>query len=411
MTNSTPKLNSLFGLGTLAVVLLGAGCTPWQMAKRTLFTELNEYPRVTDGRLASKQYSKWAREEWRRIAAASSESHSSDYIRGFVQGFTSFVHIGGSTDPPPVPPRRYWRVGYKNNRGQAAIQDWYNGYAHGATVADEQGYRERSTLPSSILLGYNRPITPEWERNAAADPSHPSSNEDMVNRQNEPTLADPRGQEPPVDPSQTDPFVDDPEQLPHALPVPDRSTPDSDVSDDTFAPSSDGIDIDRPEIDNAEDTNTNNGGSNDDDSNGGGVFDDLPDDEIPEIDESAFSSVAPSRRAELFDIEGSPPTPPWVKNSDSSDSFTEQIADARLLPLPTASLAAYAELTAERPDFRDRFEKEEFQSSLPEEFRGDPHRIELRTDEDMVIHDLSEANRMNADTSTNAISSGSWKSR
>ena len=50
----------------------------------------------------------------------------------------------------PCPPRKYWRVGYRNERGRQAVEDWYNGFEHGARVANEGGYRDRAVVPSSL---------------------------------------------------------------------------------------------------------------------------------------------------------------------------------------------------------------------------------------------------------------------
>ncbi|MCA9151873.1 MAG: hypothetical protein KDA92_21370, partial [Planctomycetales bacterium] len=52
---------------------------------------------------------------------------------------------------PPVPPRKYWRVGYRNEAGRQAVQSWYEGFRHGARVAREKGYRDRAVVPASVF--------------------------------------------------------------------------------------------------------------------------------------------------------------------------------------------------------------------------------------------------------------------
>ncbi len=136
------------------LMLVGfAGCSPYQLARRTLYGELAEYPRVTDGRIACQQYQRWAKQEWERLLAENpDETYSSDYGSGFIQGFVDQVFAGGSVEPPAVPPHRYWRIGYRSERGRRAIESWYNGFEHGARIAKDNGYRDRAVIPSSLFL-------------------------------------------------------------------------------------------------------------------------------------------------------------------------------------------------------------------------------------------------------------------
>lgn len=377
MTNSKRNLNSILSLFAVVAIALSAGCTPWQLAKKTLFTELNEFPRVTDGRLAVKQYSKWAREEWHNYAAASPNSHSSDYIGGFIQGFTKYVHAGGNTDPPAVPPRRYWRVGYKNERGRAAIQDWYNGYAHGTQVANEKGYRERATLPSSMLLGYNREVEPAWENNNEdrSQTSHSDTQQSPLSVINEPTLANP-ADDPTVEPlpdgidreshgesSLGDPFTDDDERLPDVPPIADETSEAGNATNGfgteqpTLPPGS------IPEFDGSEELEA-------------GDFEESEAENVFGDEASAFQSTAPrqSPRAS-FEVEQTPPRPPWLSDS-TPDNPPELFPipntnESIELPRPTASLASFTQITAEPPANPSRFsDQESFQSSLPPELRS-----------------------------------------
>jgi hypothetical protein len=191
-----------------------AGCSPWQLAHRTLHTELNEFPRVTDGRLSSRQYCRWAKQEWRKFASEHPEAtHSSDYISGFIYGFRSYVYAGGSTDPPSIPPSRYWRIGFRNERGDQAVRDWYEGYSHGALTAKEKGYRDRVTVPSSLQLGFHQKRIASWERGNgrySATSGGPAGD-----------LGDPFVD----DPTPADGQVDRPEQLPESVVTPPEPSP------------------------------------------------------------------------------------------------------------------------------------------------------------------------------------------
>ena len=127
------------------------GCSVWHLAHRTMYSELSQYPLVTDGKLSNRQYLRWAKDEWQRVANSAEGAHlSSDYGSGFLQGFVDQVYAGGKVRIPAMPPRKYWRIGYRNERGQRAIDDWYEGFRHGASVAKEGGYRDQAVIPSSL---------------------------------------------------------------------------------------------------------------------------------------------------------------------------------------------------------------------------------------------------------------------
>lgn len=136
-----------------AGLVLQPGCSVYHLAKRTLYCELNEYPPLTDGKLSCRQYQRWAKQEWQRVRGDLAEPCSHDYVSGFLQGFVDQVYAGGDPIAPPVPPRKYWRIGYRNERGRRAIEDWYHGFEHGAQVAHEGGYREKAVVPSSLIPG------------------------------------------------------------------------------------------------------------------------------------------------------------------------------------------------------------------------------------------------------------------
>ncbi|MCA9216251.1 MAG: hypothetical protein KDB27_24450 [Planctomycetales bacterium] len=415
--HSTKRNLSSVGLASVVVaVAISTGCTPWQLAKRTLFSELNEYPRVTDGRLASKQYSRWARDEWHEFAATSGENHSSDYISGFIYGFTKYVHAGGKTDPPAVPPRRYWRVGYKNQRGRAAIQDWYNGYAHGAETAAEKGYRERATLPSSMLLGYNAAAEAAWERYSGS-----TSAENNFPVVNEPTLAEPAnarrdvetlpppGRDKSKDSSDTsDPFVDD-EKLPDVPPVVDPSLNDGLVNENPEAGDSSGgesiISVPsfegQPEVDDALDTfDEADGGSDDSDFFGDQVFRSVP----------ARTSQPP------IQIGDAPPRPPWMTENEP-ELFPVDLNDNTIaqLPEPTAASSQFRDIAVEPPRGQSRFEQASFQTQLPEDLRlGDRRNDEIPAVEhgtSMKTNSFDSGSNVDSEPVRTSSDHGAWKPR
>jgi hypothetical protein len=105
---------------------------------------------------ASHQFLECARD--RRLAAAAwnevQESvpegvYSTDYARGFKDGYADYLYAGGTGEPPLLPPKHYWGVGYETPDGVQAIQEWFAGYRHGAAAAEQSGYRQVVTIPLS----------------------------------------------------------------------------------------------------------------------------------------------------------------------------------------------------------------------------------------------------------------------
>jgi hypothetical protein len=91
-----------------------------------------------------------ARDAWRAAQAeCPGQKFSRDYACGFKAGFRDYLDAGGSGQPPAVPPFRYWLAGYDSPGGHQAIEDWYNGFRHGAAAARGSGLRELNVIPLS----------------------------------------------------------------------------------------------------------------------------------------------------------------------------------------------------------------------------------------------------------------------
>jgi hypothetical protein len=94
---------------------------------------------------------KWAEEAWVRVRAGTPGApYSKDYAQGFKDGFAYFLFHGGTGEPPALPPSGYRKVAYQTPQGYQAIEDWFAGYRHGASVARESGYRQWVTGPSAL---------------------------------------------------------------------------------------------------------------------------------------------------------------------------------------------------------------------------------------------------------------------
>jgi hypothetical protein len=98
--------------------------------------------KVRDQRLAAAA--------WNEVQESTHKgAYSTDYARGFKDGYADYLFAGGTGEPPLLPPRHYWGVGYETPDGVQAIQDWFAGYRHGAVEAEQSGYRQLVMIPLS----------------------------------------------------------------------------------------------------------------------------------------------------------------------------------------------------------------------------------------------------------------------
>lgn len=144
-------------LFVIALCSLGSGCRLFQNAWQTTIAEPIHYSRNV--------YDKWAHRHFRGLAACAldeatsvaraelddyyCEPFSVDYQLGFVDGFVDFLEAGGTGNPTPLPPRRYWKAKYQNPVGYQCTQDWFRGFQHGANAARASNYRSFVTVPLS----------------------------------------------------------------------------------------------------------------------------------------------------------------------------------------------------------------------------------------------------------------------
>lgn len=132
----------LGGLGTLS-----CGCGLIKNATRNLVHE----PAMRAGECQeSHRDSSMAADVWRQIESASpGQEHSPHYVKGFKDGFADYLYSGGTGAPPAVPPWHLRTYKYQNPEGHRAVQEWYAGFADGAAVAAQSGYRQWVTVASS----------------------------------------------------------------------------------------------------------------------------------------------------------------------------------------------------------------------------------------------------------------------
>jgi hypothetical protein len=139
------RTNLLVGLVALCVNV--SGCSLVGNGVRTLVIEPLQYPADLE------KCQSCSRNHARAVAALGAYQcqnagcYSDDFAWGFKHGFTDYLDNGGTGQPPPLPPRHYWKLKYQTPEGYRAIQEWFSGFQQGVEVAKASGYREYSVVP------------------------------------------------------------------------------------------------------------------------------------------------------------------------------------------------------------------------------------------------------------------------
>jgi hypothetical protein len=130
---------------------LSTGCgLGKQLSNNVIFDPL-KWDRYSDGIARHIRDKTLAEEAWDEICARDGDVYSRHYRRGFFDGFRDYLDAGGTGDPPTLPPRSYWRIYYQTPEGHEAIQDWFEGWRHGASIARASGIRDYVTVPVSSV--------------------------------------------------------------------------------------------------------------------------------------------------------------------------------------------------------------------------------------------------------------------
>ncbi len=139
----------------LMLLFLGAsllsGCTVYDKIAHNLVVDPAHFNRFSDKLGRGLRDKCLANEAWDEICVRDGDVYSRHYYRGFIAGFTDYLDSGGTGEPPPLPPRSYWRLYYQTPEGHQATQDWFAGFRHGADVARASGVRDLVTVPVSSV--------------------------------------------------------------------------------------------------------------------------------------------------------------------------------------------------------------------------------------------------------------------
>lgn len=120
---------------------------------RTVVWEPAAYSDCKDDHRARSRYQRVSEQAWLQVQAANAETAFSRHFElGFKEGYSEYLYAGGSSVPPPVPPRRYWNDGWQTPEGHQAIGDWYAGYREGVAAAMAEGCRHYAVVPGPAYV-------------------------------------------------------------------------------------------------------------------------------------------------------------------------------------------------------------------------------------------------------------------
>ena len=166
----------------LALCAVAPGCSIVKETTQNVITRPMAYCFYKDNHDTDKRASELAEEAWGDIARGSDPTtFSPDYADGFQDGFAEFLDYGGPGSPPPVPPRKYWKIKYQSVTGHQAIEEWYAGYAQGTAQqgmgaaepfcrAGERTVRRGSDCPVAAAFADGMPGRPTHAILFASDP-------------------------------------------------------------------------------------------------------------------------------------------------------------------------------------------------------------------------------------------------
>lgn len=133
-------MSSRFAFAVFLFCPFASGCGVFGLGASNL---LNEARLIRDNRCEKLRYICLAHEAWHKIKASSpGRTYSVAYGEGFQAGFADYLYAGGCGEPPTLPPKRYRHIRAESPAGAVAVQQWYEGFRHGAAVANESGLRQ-----------------------------------------------------------------------------------------------------------------------------------------------------------------------------------------------------------------------------------------------------------------------------
>jgi hypothetical protein len=145
------RIHRIFLCMIVFAAMLQSGCGLSKQLGNNLVVEPLQWDRFSDRIGRRFRDRSLADEAWDEICNRDGDVYSRHYRRGFYEGFEDYLNAGGTGDPPVTPPRSYWRLYYQNPEGHQAMQDWFEGFRHGASIARASGIRDYVVVPLSSI--------------------------------------------------------------------------------------------------------------------------------------------------------------------------------------------------------------------------------------------------------------------
>jgi len=95
------------------------------------------------------------------------------FAKGFKAGYRNILE-GGKGCQPTLPPKCYWKPHYQSPAGRCKINAWFDGFAHGALAAQQDGYGNLNEIPISPTARMN------FESSKAKMPYSPYASADSM---------------------------------------------------------------------------------------------------------------------------------------------------------------------------------------------------------------------------------------
>jgi hypothetical protein len=174
-------MRTRLALYLVGLCLVCQGCSPLAHAARGVIIQPIRYPRRLDDLVDCMRNKKLANAAWAQYQADHmGTDFSCDFALGFKEGYEDFLYAGGSGEPPPVPPRYYWRPEFESPAGQQAVRDWFAGFRAGAAAARQSGHRNLVVVPASTALSPSLPSSPQQQESASPPRQASPAGEEML---------------------------------------------------------------------------------------------------------------------------------------------------------------------------------------------------------------------------------------
>ena len=124
----------------LPLMSLSSGCVAFVTQMRDL----------RDDTAIAHKNRRLAKEAWYAVCGAYAGTPClEDFECGFRTGYCD-VADGKNGCPPAVPPRKYWRAKYLGETGVLQVEQWFEGYRHGVSVAQQDGIVNIRRIPTTV---------------------------------------------------------------------------------------------------------------------------------------------------------------------------------------------------------------------------------------------------------------------